>query len=68
MKPDSIQIKAPITGWHDATEEQAKRFAADRYHRMVGRYRLEYLNQCMLRGISFTEEELINEWNRIRWE
>jgi hypothetical protein len=57
-----IYIKAPVSGWHKATKEQAYRFA-----QLVVKgawYSTErvtnYLNKHLLRGVSFTREELLH--------
>lgn len=60
-----IRVKAPISGWHEVDEEAALRFAANRYDTMMCRNKLQQVN-ALLDGISFTEEELRNELNRIR--
>lgn len=59
----TVQVKAPISGWHYVTEEQAKVWAVTRYEHMTCRFKAEYINSHLLRGISFAEEELINECN-----
>ena len=56
-----IQVKAPISGWHEVTESQARKWAASRYEHMTCRFKAEYINSTLIRGISFTERELLNE-------
>lgn len=61
-KQNDIYIKAPVSGWHKATKEQAYRFAQIV---LKGAWCSQqrviiYLNQNLLRGISFTIEELLN--------
>ncbi len=56
-----IEIKAPVTGWKKTTPTHAFEFACGRYRALVGvrrEYRAQYINDFLLKGISFTDEEL----------
>lgn len=65
MTSEKIRVKAPISGWHEVDKESALRFAVSRYEHMMCKDKVERIN-TMVDGITFTEEELRNERNRIR--
>ena len=58
-----IQVKAPVTGWHDVSEEQALQFAVTMVKgAWCGTSKaLEYINGNCLRGIKFTVKDIQNE-------
>lgn len=55
-----IQVKAPVTGWHTVSAEQALRFATVMVNgSWTSRERaLEYLNARLLKGIKFSMEDI----------
>ena len=57
-----IYVKAPVSGWHKATREQAFRFAqAVVKGAWCSTERVtEYVNNNLLKGVRFTREELLH--------
>lgn len=57
-----IEIKAPVSGWHETSKEQAINFArAVVKGAWCGTTKaLDYLNKNLLRGIKFTKEDIEN--------
>lgn len=57
---DMVQVKAPVTGWHDVSREQALHFAVTMVKgAWCGTSKaLEYINGHCLRGIKFTVEDI----------
>lgn len=56
-----IEIKKIITGWHEASKDEAKRyvlFLLDHITAIPSSAKVEYINRNMLRGI--TVQELIS--------
>ena len=58
-----MKVKAPVSGWHEVTYEQALRFAASRYRGMTCRDPVRKVNE-LLQGVSFIEKELRDAINR----
>lgn len=58
----NIYVKAPVSGWHKATKEQALRFAqAVVKGAWCNTERVtEYVNKHLLKGVRFTREELLH--------
>lgn len=52
-----IEVKAPITGWHRVTKEQAFAFAVSRYRYMTASNPMAIINS-KVRGIEFNEQEI----------
>lgn len=52
-----IEVKAPITGWHEVTAEQALRFAASRYVGMTCSKKYEKLRK-LIKGIEIDEQTI----------
>lgn len=57
-----IKVKAPITGWHEVTREQAVEFAVSRYVGMTCRNKTKKVNE-LIKGVSFDETELLHRAN-----
>ena len=57
-----VQVKAPVTGWHDVSEEQALHFAVTMVKgAWCGTSKaLEYINGHCLRDIKFTVKDIKN--------
>lgn len=52
-----IEVKAPITGWHPVTREQALRWAAVKYEGMQCPNPIERIND-KIRGVQFDADEI----------
>lgn len=59
---NEIYVKAPVSGWHKVTKEQAFRFAqvVVKGAWCCTERVTAYLNKNLLKGISFTREELLH--------
>ena len=55
ITPEEIQIKSLLTGWHGATEEQAKQFAKTLYNHITTAIDREAYINTRLRGTTFAE-------------
>lgn len=55
-----IEVKAPISGWHEVNREMAFEFAVSRYNGMTCKDKYEKVCE-LIRGVIFTEKELIDE-------
>lgn len=59
-----IQVKAPVTGWHKADRETALKIAKFYYNRIACvQDKIGYINTHKLRGISFTENDVVTKPN-----
>ena len=57
-----IKVKAPISGWHEVTREQAKEFVKHKIKDIttkVGQDRIDHINNNLIQGI--TVEELMED-------
>ena len=56
-----IEIRSHFTEWHEATQDEALRFAAVLYGGMTCKNKFEKLSNH-IRGVQFTEEQVRDEW------
>mgnify|MGYP003408032390 CR=1 FL=1 len=55
VAPEEIQVKSLFTGWHGATEEQAKQFAKTLYNHITTAIDREAYINTRLRGTTFAD-------------
>lgn len=57
-----IRVKASITGWREVSRDTALKYARNRYRIMTAiEDKAAYINENLLEGVSFTEEEMRNK-------
>ena len=55
---EMIEVKAPVSGWHKVSREQARRYISSRMNNMQAipkAERADYINRNLLRGATVQE-------------